>query len=156
MKNILLLFIIVSCSLVKAQEAPEKEVLDSLIEVIEKSHSNLGAESKVNVGKPDYKSLILDFSSSVKTTVSHIEESFSINLREVVDTYQIPSQDGGVTVIVNLKTKVLITKKNTEYENLFHDEIISEDLREVSDIWFNFAKDTDAHQFETLLSKFKK
>ena len=99
---------------------------------------------------------IFNLSSISKSTHSHVEEFFVMDLNEVSDVFVIPPMGEEYKVIVSLKKKILITKKNTDYKNLFHDEVITEDIREVEDVWILFSKEKDANNFEKKLLDLKK
>lgn len=153
MKIIIFLSFFLGSFILTAQKQSQEERFYSLSKTIEKASSNIGAEAMFKVQNQNF--LSLNLSSIIKTKISTIEESFSLELNEVADTYEIPSKDGGFTVIVNLKSMTLITTTTIEHENLFHDELTKEELREEKNIWFNFKNEIDANRFSKLLNQVK-
>ncbi len=156
MKKILLLILFVSnITILKAQDRSKNELFESFITQIEKSHSTLSDSSFYTVLSSDENKLNLTLQSREKSKIYEVEDSFVLDLNDVTDTYVIP-QKSGFTLIVNLKVKALITKKKIDFENLFHKEIVTESLREESDLWFLFSKEIDANNFEKALIELKK
>ena len=152
---ILVLGAVCSCFVLNAQETSKKEVFNSSIKLIEKSHSTLSDSAFFVVKNTDENGLRLELQSFEKTSIYQVEESFVLELNDVTDTYVVP-QKSGFTLIVNLKNPALISKKKVDFENLFHAEVITEELREESDLWFLFAKESDANDFEKALTALKK
>ncbi|PCI99011.1 MAG: hypothetical protein COB15_04940 [Flavobacteriales bacterium] len=154
-KAILFLSIVCFCFVLKGQETNKKEVFNKVVQLIETAHSTLSDSSFYIVKNSDNNGLRLALQSIVKTAINQTEETFELDLNDVTDVYAIP-QASGFTLIVNLKNKVLISKKKIDFENLFHAEVITEDLREVSDLWFLFKKESDANSLEKALMDIKK
>ena len=154
-QSILFLSIICFCSVIKGQETNKKEVFNKVVQLIETAHSTLSDSAFYLVKNSDNNGLRLVLQSIVKTAINQTEETFELDLNDVTDVYAIP-QASGFTLIVNLKNKVLISKKKIDFENLFHAEVITEDLREVSDLWFLFKKESDANSLEKALMDIKK
>ena len=154
-QSILFLSIICFCSVIKGQETNKKEVFNKVVQLIETAHSTLSDSSFYIVKNPDENALRLSLQSIEKTPINQTEETFELDLNDVTDVYAIP-QASGFTLIVNLKNKVLISKKQIDFENLFHAEVITEDLREESDLWFLFKKESDANSLEKALMDIKK
>ncbi|MBL4593465.1 MAG: hypothetical protein JKX68_06580 [Flavobacteriales bacterium] len=151
MKFSLIIVALIGCSSIQSQNI----TLDSLANIIVKAHSNLGVESLFLV-KTDTNSLTLDIKSISKTTVSQIEESFVFDLSNVSDVFSIPMGASEFRVIVGLKEKILITNKTIEFENLFHQEITKEDIREEENLWFVFTEESQSEKFEKTILQLKK
>ena len=154
-KAILFLSIVCFCFVLKGQETNKNEVFNKVVQLIETAHSTLSDSAFYLVKNSDNNGLRLVLQSIVKTAINQTEETFELDLNDVTDVYAIP-QASGFTLIVNLKNKVLISKKKIDFENLFHAEVITEDLREVSDLWFLFKKESDANSLEKALMDIKK
>ena len=122
---------------------------------ITNSYSNFGVNSPIIIQKKNVDSLEISLYSLTKTEISQIEEFFVLNIYDVSDAFLIPSGTNEFKLIVTLKKKTLIVKKNTDYKNLFHAEVITEHLRESTDLWFLFAKESDAQLLETALMSLK-
>jgi len=155
MKTPILLIAIFCCSFVKAQESSTQNIYNSIVEVLTSAHSNFGKESPFIIQKSDSNNYILNLSSISKSTHSQVEEFFVLDLKHVSDVFAVPPMGEEYKVIVSLKKKILITKKNTDYKNLFHDEVITEDIREVEDVWILFSKEEDANNFEKKIMAMK-
>ena len=156
MKISTLLIALFCSSFLPAQESSKLELFDLVVQVLQNSYSNFGKESPFIIQKSDSKIFILDLSSISKSTHSQVEEFFVLDLKQVSDVFAVPPMGEEYKVIVRLKKKILITKKNTDYKNLFHEEVITEDIREVEDVWILFSKEEDANNFEKKLMALKK
>lgn len=139
-----------------AQELSKEKVLEEIIQLIKKSHSSLGDSAFYEVANINAAALTFGLVSKEKTEVYEEEESLEFDLKSVSDFYVVPPMNSGFTLIVSLKEKLLISKKKIDYKNLFHEEVVTEDLREESDFWFIFSQESDANKLEKALLDLKK
>ena len=154
MKQILLILCLITSLHLIGQERPVKEVFRKIIQSVQKSNSTLSDSSLYVVDAKNDQNFTMSLSSIDKNSIETTRMSLELDFNQFDDTYAIPSSNG-TTVIASFKSEVLITKTKTEFENLFHEEIVTEDLNEAAEIWFNFKNENDANDFEKQLSQFK-
>ncbi len=156
MKSVIFFLSIFFFSFIQAQKLTPQPIFDNVIDAVTKSYSNFGVSSPINIKKSDADSLKLTLYSSTKTEISLIEEFFVFDLNDVTDVFLVPSGADEFKLIVSLKENVLIKKRNTDFKNVFHEEVITEDLRESADLWFLFTTKNDAQKLEIALMEIKK
>ena len=155
MQKVILLLILFYGVFLQAQESNKKEIVDIIVITIAKAHSNLGLDAPFIVDKVDSDNLKLNLHSVTKSIFVQLEESFVFDLNNLNDVFLAPSMESDFKLIVSLKKETLIIKKTTEFKNLFHEEVITEDLKETSDIWFLFTNESDANILEKALLDIK-
>jgi hypothetical protein len=154
-KNTITALIVLLLTSANAQEITKKNLVDSIANSMLVAHSNLGTEAIFKVTSINQESGKIGIKSAIKNTIKEEDESMVIELSTYSDVFTM-LQGEEFVAIVSFKEKMLIQKRTTEFQNLFHDEVTQDDLREETDLWFIFSNQSEVQKFENFLGQYKK